>query len=136
MEELLRKNIKQSIPTHSVVFIIINIIVLFIVIITVLLLFIRGLLVDNFIHVDYIATGLVMILGNLVLIITSIASIRDYKKAILGCLEDIKEVDEYCENVIKEAIKEDNETEEDDFCMYCYELCDNCEIFKEKIKEN
>lgn len=139
MEGLVRRTLKQMIPTHAVIFIIINIIILFVVMIATLIFTARSIIIDNLIRVDYLVYGIFAMLGNLVLIITGVASIYDYKKVISNCIDDIKEADEYCENVIKEvkeAIEEDNETEEDDPCMFCYELCDNCEIFKEKIKED
>jgi len=103
VEDLLRRTIKQSVPTHAVKFIIANITCFFLVIIGTFLLVVREYNINNVIRADFFATGLMMALGNMVLIITGIASIRDYKKTILGCLDDIKEADEYCENVIKET---------------------------------
>ena len=136
MENLLRRVIKQTVPTHAVKFIITNIISFFLVILVTLAFVIREYNINNIIRADFFALGLFTALGNIVLIITGLASIKDYKRVILQCLEDIKEADEFCENVIKKATEEDNEEIEDDLCMDCYELCDNCEIFKERIKEN
>ncbi len=135
MEDLLRRTIKQSVPTHAVKFIIVNIICFFLVIIGTFLLVTREYNINNVIRADFFATGLMMALENIVLIVTGIVSIRDYKKTILGCLEDIKEADKYCNDIIQQAtdIEEDDDLE-DDPCMNCLELCDNCEIFKERIK--
>lgn len=103
MENLLRRVIKQTVPTHAVKFIISNIICFFLVILVTLTFIIREYNINNIIRADFFALGLFTALGNIVLMITGLASIKDYKRVILKCLEDIKEVDEYCENVIKKV---------------------------------
>jgi len=93
MEKLLNKNIKQTIPTYVVKFIIANIVVMFMVIITTLLLIIRGISIDNVYHIDYLVLGLFIVIGNIMLVITGIASIKDYRKAMYKRIEDIKNND-------------------------------------------
>lgn len=139
MENLLRRVIKQTVPTHAVKFIVSNIISFFSVILVTLAFIIREYNINNIVRADFFAVGLFMVLGNIVLTITGLASIKDYKRVILQCLEDIKKADEYCENIIEETIEDDDIDDDDiddDPCMDCYELCDNCEIFKERNTEN
>lgn len=106
MENLLRRAIKQNVPTHAVVFIIINIVSFFSVIFAASILILKAYLISNVIRVDVFAVGIFAALGNIVLIVTGIVSIFDYKRVILHCLEDIKTVEEYCDNIIQEVENE------------------------------
>lgn len=91
MEELLNEVINQTIPRKAFIFIIANIIIAFMTVIITSILVIRGVTFDNIIHVDYVITGLFAIMGDIVLIITGIASIQDYRKAMRKRINEIKE---------------------------------------------
>ena len=90
MEELLKRIIKQTVPTHAMIFIIISIVSLFIVTILILGIMLTTFLSENSIRVDLIIFEIIVLMGYLGFITVGVASIFDYKKAVRQCLENVK----------------------------------------------